>query len=356
MDVTGIQPASDDAVYEWRPVAGADDTVVTVFPGRRYEDIPTSEMRAGVTRALDASGCNVVAVNGWSAPEAQAGVAWRHAAPGRRVVLMSETKRDDGRRFWWTEWVKRRIVSRCDTALVGGRKQVDYLCELGMDRRRVFAGYDTVDNTYFADSAAAARGAAEHLRRTHGLPECYFLVCTRFLPRKNVDSLLRGYYRYRSLCEGAPWGLVVVGSGDEEHRLRRLERDLGLEGVQWSGFVQYDELPIYYGLASGLVHPAKQEAWGLVVNEAAASGLPVLVSKTVGARYELVEDDVNGFLFDPNNVEEMAQAMLKLSRMDVQSRRRMGAHSQRIVADWSPRNFGEQLLRAAKLAMSLPDR
>jgi len=269
---------------------------------------------------------------------------------------MSETKRDDGKRYWWSEWLKRRIVSRCDSALVGGRKQVEYLCELGMDRRRVFTGYDAVDNGHFADGAAAARDAAAHLRRTHGLPECYFLACTRFLARKNVDGLLRAYHWYRSLCDGAPWGLIVLGSGEEESRLRRLEGDLGIEGVHWPGFVQYDELPVYYGLASGFVHPAKQEAWGLVVNEAAASGLPLLVSQTVGARYELVEDGSNGFLFDPNDVDEMAQVMLELSGMDVQSRRRMGQRSESIVAAWSPRKFGEQLLRAAEVATSLPDR
>lgn len=351
----GLQVTGDDAVYDWEPIVSGREGVTTVFAEQRYEQLASRAVRKDVIQALDDSGCDVVAVNGWSAPEARAAIAWRRIDPGRRVVLMSETKRDDGRRYWWTEWVKRRIVARCDTALVGGRKQVEYLCELGMERERVFTGYDAVDNDYFAAGAAAARNAVERLRRTHGLPECYFLACTRFLPRKNVDGLLRAYQRYRFLCGGVPWSLVVLGSGEEELRLRQLERDLGLDGVQWQGFIQYHELPVYYGLASAFIHPAKQEAWGLVVNEAAASGLPLLVSKTVGARYELVEGGGNGFLFDPHDVDDMARAMLKLAGLDKAARRKMGRRSEASVADWSPGNFGEQLRRAAELALSLPD-
>lgn len=355
-EVVGLEAASDDGVYEWEQVARGRDAITTIFPGRKYHEITASEMRAGVVRALDASGCNVVAVNGWSMPEARAGIGWRWAARGRRAIVMSETKRDDNRRYWWKEWFKRRIVSRCDAALVGGRPQLEYLCRLGLDRERVLTGYDAVDNAYFAAGAETARRNAADLRREHALPEHYFLVCTRFLPRKNIDGLLRAYRRYRRERDAAPWDLVILGSGGETARLQQFARDRELEGVHWPGFVQYGELPIYYGLASVFVHPAKSEAWGLVVNEAAASGLPLLVSWTVGARHELVYNGVNGYLFDPFDVEDMAQAMLKLSGLDEQARQRMGARSATIVADWSPSNFGAQLVRAADLAFSLPDR
>jgi len=355
VDVIGIEIASDDGVYEWKPVDDGCDGAMTVFPGRGYEELSASSIRAGVGRALDASGCDVVAVNGWSVAEARAGIAWRQAAPGRCAVLMSETKRDDARRFWVAESFKRRVVARCDTALVGGRAQADYLHELGMARERIFSGYDAVDNAYFAEGAATARRNAADLRRAHGLPECFFLACTRLLRRKNVDGLLRAYHRYRSWCDGDPWELVVLGSGSEAARLRRLERSLSLDGVIWPGFVQYDQLPIYYGLASAFIHPARQEAWGLVVNEAAAAGLPLLVSDTVGARYELVNDGVNGRLFDPHDTEAMARVMLRLCEMNDAARHALGAESGKIVAGFSPRRFGERLLRAAELALSLPD-
>lgn len=352
----GLEVAAEDKVYEWDRIARDPDDLATIFPNRKYEEITVSEMRAGVVRALDESGCNIVALNGWSVREARAALGWRRAARGRRAVLMSETKRDDGPRYWWKEWVKRRFVARCDTALVGGRVQADYLGQLGLDRDRIFTGYDAVDNAYFEAGAEVARRSAEELRRRYRLPDRYFLVCTRFLPRKNVDGLLQSYQRYRRGCEGQPWGLVILGSGAEADRLRQLERRLAIDQVLWAGFVQYQALPLFYGLASAFIHPAKSEPWGLVVNEAAASGLPLLVSRTVGARYELVEQGANGYLFDPFEVEDMAQAMTRLSRLDELARQRMGQRSAEIVAEWSPRNFGEQLMRAAEVAVTLPDR
>src|SRR5262249_7670950 len=151
---------------------------------------------------------------------------------------------------------------------------------------------------YFQQGAERARARAGEIRQQLGLPRNYFFACTRFLPRKNIDGLLFAYAAYRARCR-APWGLVVAGSGMESLRLRDIERSLGLAGWRWPGFLQYDQLPLYYGLAGAFIHPGKAEPWGLVLNEAAASGLPLLVSHTVGAGYELLRSGENGFHFDP---------------------------------------------------------
>lgn len=355
-DVVGVAVSDADSIYKWDRIEHGGDGVMTVFPGSRYEAVGAADLRKGLAKVLNGVGCNVVAINGWSVAESRVALAWRRADPRRRAVLMSETKRDDSRRHWWKELLKRRIVKRCDAALVGGRTQRSYVNDLGMEKARIFTGYNAVDNAYFKTGAEASWCNAVALRRRHELPKCYFLACTRFLPRKNVDGLLRAYERYCRRSEGPPWGLVILGSGAESERLGRLERRLNLvQKVSWPGFVQYDSLPVYYGLASAFIHPAKSEPWGLVVNEAAASRLPLLVSKTVGARYELVEEEANGYLFDPFNVEDLAESMAAMSRLDDETRRRMGRHSEAIVDRFSPQNFGRQLLRAAETAIARHD-
>ncbi len=180
-----------------------------------------------------------------------------------------------------------------------------------------------------------------------GLPESYFFACTRFIARKNVDLLLRAYARYRTQARGGvPWGLVIAGGGEEADRLRALECSLGLDGVIWPGFVQYDELPLYYGLASAFVHAASSEPWGLVVNEAIASGLPVLVSRSVGAAGELVAHGVNGYLFDPYDADDFAAAMTRLAAMSADQRADMTRASAAIAGRWEPSRFAAGLLGA----------
>lgn len=349
--VIGLEVASQDH-YEWKPVVTERDSRrVTLFPGQDYSSLSSVRIVTAVSEALSHLEPRIVATNGWRAPEAMAAISWC-TRNSRSCIVMSETKRDDvdGSRSRVKESLKSWILRRCGAALVGGRRQAEYLVRLDFPADRIFLGYDAVDNDYFARESASARSNIPGIRRNLGLPDRYFFCCTRFLARKNVDGLLRGYGKYRESYASEPWGLVISGSGEQVDELRVLESELRLAGVQWPGFVQYDELPKYYGLAGGFIHPAISEPWGLVVNEAAASGLPLLVGNTVGAAYELVRDGENGFLFDARDPESICRAMLQLSELPEAEREWMGQRSREIVSEWSPLRFGEGLSEAIRVA------
>jgi glycosyltransferase involved in cell wall biosynthesis len=347
--IAGIEIAPRDAVYAWDAVGDNDDVArTTLFPNRTYESLSRAEIAAALFRTLDELEPDAVAVNGWSAPEAQGAIAWSDRRC-RAAVVMSETKADDMPRIWWKELAKRWLLGRCDAALVGGAIHGDYLTELGFPRERIVLGYDAVDNDYFRQRAAAVRARAAELREAAGLPPRFFFACTRFLARKNVDGLLRAYASYRRRAPAPTWGLVVAGSGEEAARLTGLERELALEGVIWRGFIQYDRLPLYYGLASAFVHAAKSEPWGLVVNEAIASGLPVIVSLTTGARHDLVSDGENGYVFDPFDDDDLAWALARLAATSEADREAMGRRSLAIASRWGPERFAAGLIAAARM-------
>jgi glycosyltransferase involved in cell wall biosynthesis len=90
----------------------------------------------------------------------------------------------------------------------------------------------------------------------------------------------------------------------------------------------------------------------LVVNEAMASGLPVLVSNRCGCAPDLVQEGVNGFTFDPYNVEQIAGLMLKVSACDFPLSA-FGDASRRIIADWGPERFAAGLKAAAEKALEV---
>ena len=259
---------------------------------------------------------------------------------------MSDSKYDDAPRVWWKEWLKSWIVRRFGAALVGGAPQADYLVRLGMPRERVFMGYDVVDNDRFRQEANAARRNAAELGARQGLPESYFLFVGRFDPVKNLSRLMDAYAAYKRLAE-KPWDLVLCGSGEEEPAIRSQIESLGLESVRFMGFRQIDELPFFYGLASAFVAPSTKDTWNLTVNEAMASGLPVLVSRACGCAQDLVKDGVNGFTFDPYDVEGLANLMERMSSGQVDLAA-MGRASREIISHWSPQLFAENLVRAAE--------
>lgn len=106
--------------------------------------------------------------------------------------------------------------------------------------------------------------------------------------------------------------------------------------VYFPGFRQIDELPKFYAHAGCFVHPALEEPWGLVLNEAMACGLPVLSGSNVGAAEELVDDGVNGRCFDAANVDEIAASLGRIAELSEDERLGFSAASARILEERCP--------------------
>jgi glycosyltransferase involved in cell wall biosynthesis len=349
------------------------------YPGR-------DERRRAFWSALDQVKPDIVAVNGWNnfGSLAAANCCVRRGTP---LVVMSESARRDEPRTWWKEIIKRRIVDLYCAALVGGQRHVEYLVELGMPRERIFTGYDVVDNHYFRQKAEEVRSqrssasanqpprkatagreatADREVRQKYALPENYFLASARFIKKKNLPRLIQAYAEYRKRSEAgdqksdvsnseACWDLVLLGDGLLKSDLSRLISDLGLRAhVHLPGFKPYDELPVYYALAKAFVHASTTEQWGLVVNEAIASGLPVIVSNRCGCAPELVNG--NGFTFDPTNEHELTARLLEMASLSDEERNHLGENSYRIAANFAPERFGEGLECAASVAMGIPQK
>ncbi len=355
LSVTGVE-WSAKAYDTW----GAADSParynkISLFPEATEDDPEKPELRRAFYSALEQANPVVVTVNGWNnfGSLVAANCCMDRGIP---MVVMSESARGDEPRTWWKEIIKRRIVDFHSAALVGGQRHVEYLIELGMPRERIFTGYDVVDNDWFARRAIEIRNSESEIRKKYRLPENYFLASARFIEKKNLPSLVRAYAEYRRQSgENAMWDLVLLGDGPLRETLNAQLSTFNLHAhVHLPGFKQYDELPVYYALANAFVHASTTEQWGLVVNEAIASGLPVIVSERCGCVPELVQD--NGFTFDPMDEHELAAQMLKMTTLVDDERRRLADASYGIAANFSPERFGEGLERAARVAMELAPR
>ena len=368
--VTGIE-WSAKGHDEW----GAPDSVaryqkISLFPEATDDYPQKSDLRRAFWSALEQTNPDIVAVNGWNnfGSLITSDCCVRHRIP---MIVMSESARQDEPRTWWKEMIKRRIVDLYSAALVGGKRHVEYLVELGMPRDRIFTGYDVVDNAYFARRAFEIRNSdpsqTDETREKRGLPENYFLASARFIEKKNLPRLIRAYAEYRDRSSAfakatadrevsggnAPWDLVLLGDGPLRETLNSQLSTLNLHShVHLPGFKSYDELPVYYAFAKAFVHASTTEQWGLVVNEAVASGLPVIVSDRCGCVPELVNG--NGFTFDPFGEHQLAELLLRLALLRDDERKSLGDASCRIAANFASERFGEGLEQAAQLALGHP--
>jgi glycosyltransferase involved in cell wall biosynthesis len=219
-----------------------------------------------------------------------------------------------------------------------------------MPEENIHLGYDTVENRHFAEGARQARENGRCAHYACSAP--YFLASGRFVPKKNFPALLDAFGQYRArVPESEAWDLVVLGEGPRRPAIERAAQEAGLvDAVHLPGFKQYEELPSYYGCAEAFIHPSTREQWGLVVNEAMAAGLPVLVSERCGCAPDLVKDGRNGFTFDPHDPSALVGLMARVAHGDV-NRADMGAASQEIIERWGPERFATGLKKAAEAAL-----
>jgi glycosyltransferase involved in cell wall biosynthesis len=301
-------------------------------------------VRGRYYQALEAAAPDVIVESGYAEPYSRDALfLYKRDHPKLLTLLWSESTAFDHRRFWAAEKYKSWVLSYFDGALVAGGPHSRYMQELGMPSDVIAIIGGTVDNELFATRADEMRAAAIGNERLSAMP--YFLYVGRFTSAKNLPFLLRAFHLYRVMSPGLAHDLVLVGSGPEEETLRSLTRDLRIDGVHFVGNKQLDELLPYYAFAQAFVIASKSEPWGLVINEAMASGLPVLASSMCGAAEDLVIPHETGLLFDPNRTEELAHCFGEIAanpqqaaemgtkaRLRVQSKLSLGRYVSQITS------------------------
>jgi glycosyltransferase involved in cell wall biosynthesis len=346
--VHAVEVYRTDATYAWsdQPTPLGIERH-TLLPKEEGSD-PARVWQA-MQRCLEDLKPALVAIPGWSHPAALAALAWARRARVPAVLMSDSTAWDEPRRFV-KEQIKRLVVSRFQAALVAGTPHAAYLESLGLSPERIATGYDVVDNAHFELGAEAARAEAPTERQRLGVPERYLLACARFVAKKNLLRLVEAYARYRALRGEAAASLVIVGDGPQREALAHHIGSLGLnEHVCLPGFIQYDELPRYYGLATAFVHPSVTEQWGLVVNEAMAAGLPVLVSNRCGCAQDLVIEGVTGYRFEPDATEDLAVLMQRMTG-NPEAIAVMGEAARRHIRLWGLEAFAAGMQRAMGFA------
>ena len=218
------------------------------------------------------------------------------------IVIVSDSRERDVSRGPIKEWLKRFLISGYSSALVAGVQSRNYLRGLGMSGECIFQPWDVVDNQHFFE---LSRMKSVKFFRDSLSP---FICVGRFIPEKNHELLLKAFSKYQSLGGLRP--LVLIGHGQLESEIRRLCSFLPRpDSVTIVPFVQMNELVKYYSNAFALILPSKKDTWGLVVNEAMASELPVIVSSDCGCVDDLIVHGVTGWIFASGDSDDLLNCM-----------------------------------------------
>lgn len=212
-------------------------------------------------------------------------------------------------------WVLPRLAGH----LYVGQRNKAYLQHYGVPEARLFFAPHCVDTTFFASKAAEAEqtGASCSLRAQLGIPrEAFvFLFVGKLIPKKRPGDVVQACLRVFDKPSGRNIHAVFVGDGPLRASLERLARP-HTERLHIVGFRNQTELPAFYKAANALILPSDaRETWGLVVNEAAACGVPALVSSAVGCAPDLIDAGRTGYTYPVGDIKALARGMQSLQEM-----------------------------------------
>lgn len=222
------------------------------------------------------------------------------------------------------------IVKRFDVVFVPGTNGRKYYRYYGVPDDRIIpfpleVDYDAItslDDGSVRASAEQYQLAAERKR---------FVYCGRMEGEKRPDIAIHAFV---AIADQIPeWDLVMVGDGEMMKELQEYIPNRLRHRVLWLGFLgDQRQIAAIYRNCHALVLSSEKEQWGLVLNEATASGIAVIASDKVGAAPELVQVDRNGLTFTNRSVESLSAALVNMATPGTSER--MGVASLDVIREW----------------------
>lgn len=296
----------------------------------------------GLYKAIKSVNADVIITEGFGG-WAPAGI--RYAVTHRKKLCMfyERTAYVERNSPTWRSMYRRVIGIPVDHFLINGTLTEEYL-----NNDLHFKNTPKVKGCMCADSFGLSNAVAkvtnkdkqtlrDELKLKQGLA---FLFVGQLVDRKGIKELLAVWHKH--ISQYPDDNLLVIGKGVLEHSLKEKYTS---DSIHILGGINYDELYKYYALCDVFIMPTLEDNWCLVIPEAMACGKPVACSIYNGGHYELVQDGVNGYKFDPLEPDSIIRTLAKFHQADLQS---MGKKSIEIESDFTPDKAAQRIFNACQ--------
>lgn len=254
-------------------------------------------------------------------------------AAGTPTVMCSDTAWRGDVRQWAAVVAARLWIERAFShAWVTGRSQAVYARKLGFAEHSIRTGFYAADTGVFAPLAATL-GALKGEVWPHR-----FLCVARYIPTKGHQYLCDAFAELCDAGEVGDWELWIAGTGELRERVMNSPGGRHPR-IRHLGFVQPNDLPDVMAQCGAFILPSTYEPWGVVVQEHACAGFPLLLSDAVGAAERFLREAENGYSFVAGDKASIKKAMRHLAGRSDDELRVMGVRSAVLGSDWSPEQW-----------------
>lgn len=301
-----------------------------LFPNNSYTELSKAEIKNKLFKKLDEINPDIIIGGSIVFFSGALGLRWCKAHK-KTFVMFDDGKPSDIKRNFIVQYIKDAITSQVDALWLPSKEyDAEYTGVFNVPVP-IFYGYNTIDNSLFK------------FDKKKELNHKTIICVARLVDIKNIDNLLKAWKIVEE--KNKEYKLQIIGSGPAQDRLITLKGQLGLNRVSFVGLVANSDIPAYLFNSDALILPSFAESWGLVVNEAMAAGLPVLLSTKVNAATSLLQDGENGYIFDAHKVDEIGGKILKFINLDAVSKQAMSDKSLQIIGEMDYENMGSSLVK-----------
>jgi len=287
-----------------------DYEVLTNFAIRtREKDLNTFFINLKIIDVLKKENPDKIICFGWDHFAAYAANRWARKNAKEFVLWSGSTEYEKSwRRTLFNPLVK-YLIKRTDNFIAYGTRAKEYLVSLGAKEESVQIFYNTIDVDYFSENLKKISDyEKKELKRQLGISTSKVIIFSgRLLEMKGIFEMVEGFESFCKQDNDA--SLLIMGSGPDEERLKGIIDKQKIKNIYFTKFVQYKDLYKYYSISDLLLFPTRQDIWGLVVNEAMACGLPVIVTNVAGASADLIEGGKNGYIINLNSPKEITKGI-----------------------------------------------
>ena len=247
-----------------------------------------------------------------------------------RVLAMDNPWQNRPRQWLGIIFRKQLIKPYFDVAFVPGSKQEKFAQKLGFKKSAIYRNLFSIDKVIYAN-----------LPQLQELSSRSFLYVGRLIPEKGFDILLKAYKMYSDSVEN-PWGLNIVGTGP------LMNASQSETTVKYLGFLGHSDLVKLYRNSNCLLLPSRREPWGIVMQEAASQGLPMIATKIVGAVGDLLVDQYNGTVISKCSIKKLQKSLTDMHKLTVEQRTKFRLASLALSKKYETHTFAERVEEMAK--------
>ncbi len=276
---------------------------------------------------------DILIVMGWDIPMYWMALYYALRHKKKIILINGSTEFEKSiQRFLFRPMVK-FFIKNTDAFITYGTRSTKYLISLGAIKKKIFQGIYPADTASFQTPTIVSKQKLRN--KLHISDKLTFLYVGQIIKRKNLLTLIKAFKHVSDKAN-----LILVGDGDLVGKLKKYIQTEAISNVTFFGPLERSDLTVAYQISDVFVLPSTEEVWGLVVNEAMFFSLPLIVSNRCGCVSDLIHEGINGFTFQPLDVDALVQLLDFYCNSQVKIAK-MGEFSKHIITKCTPKGFAQ---------------